>query len=403
MKRKLTDTKRQAILNAAEEVMSKKGLIGASIAEIARKAKIADSVIYHYFKGKEDLLFSIPGTRVTEILSLLNNQLQGILDPVSKLGKMVWFHLDYNDTHLDYARLLLLECRSNKAFYEHNAYRSIRKYSGILLSILEDAIDKGFVRSNINIRIVRDMIFGLLDWEILNRVASEKVTETVSDFEDIMALILPMISSKPSQMKRRDKSSRLLESAEIVFAERGYTQATIVVIAKHAGVGEGTVYEYFRNKEDLLFAISEHRFNEHLDTFGEIFEIKNALRKLRRMVRYHFSYWLKHRHFLRIFSLHISLNNRFYRSEAFRVFEKYTAVYDPILDEGKSIGVFRSNVNNRVFKDLLFGSFSHLALRWLILEGNAKTDKTQEIDEVVLLLSLAVASDEAAKEYGVFR
>jgi len=247
------------------------------------------------------------------------------------------------------------------------------------------------------------MIFGLLDWETLNRIATNTVTETVVDFEDIMALILSMITSNPSQMKRPDKPSKILEAAEIVFAEKGYTQATIVEIAKQAEVAEGTIYDYFGNKEDLLFAIPVHRFNAHLNTFGEIFEIKNPLRKFRRMVRYHFSYWLKHRHFLKIFSLHISLNSRFYRSEAFRVFEKYANLYDPLLDEGKSLGIFRSDVNNRVFKNLLFGSFSHLALRWLILEADVKPDMTQEIDEVVLLLSLAVTSDEATKEYEVFR
>jgi len=56
-----TSKKISQILNAAEEVMSEKGLQNSSIAEIAKKAEVTDSLIYNYFKGKEDLLFSIPG------------------------------------------------------------------------------------------------------------------------------------------------------------------------------------------------------------------------------------------------------------------------------------------------------------------------------------------------------
>jgi AcrR family transcriptional regulator len=46
------------ILSAGEEVMSEEGLARSSISEIASKAGVADSVIYQYFKGKQDLLVS---------------------------------------------------------------------------------------------------------------------------------------------------------------------------------------------------------------------------------------------------------------------------------------------------------------------------------------------------------
>ena len=66
----------EQILNAAEEIMSEKGLKDSSIAEIAKRAGITDSLIYNYFNGKEDLLFSIPGRRMKEVLKDLSEQLQ---------------------------------------------------------------------------------------------------------------------------------------------------------------------------------------------------------------------------------------------------------------------------------------------------------------------------------------
>ena len=115
------------ILSAAEEVMSAKGLARSSISEIARKAGVADSVIYQYFKGKQDLLFTVPAERMNEVLALLVEQLSGIEDVQSQLRKMIWFHLRYNDSHRGYARLLLLECRSSKAFYDTPAYSLVRQ------------------------------------------------------------------------------------------------------------------------------------------------------------------------------------------------------------------------------------------------------------------------------------
>ena len=78
--------KRTRILDAAEDVFSRKGLLGANVAEIARLAKVTDSVIYQYFKGKEDLLFSIPGERMPKQLALLKESLQVIRDAESRLS-----------------------------------------------------------------------------------------------------------------------------------------------------------------------------------------------------------------------------------------------------------------------------------------------------------------------------
>ena len=54
-----------------------------------------------------------------------------------------------------------------------------------------------------------------------------------------------------------DKRLRLVEAACAVFAEKGYASTRVAEIAERAGVGKGTVYEYFSSKEELLFAVFE--------------------------------------------------------------------------------------------------------------------------------------------------
>ncbi len=384
------EDKREKILAAAEEIMSRKSLSEARISEIARKAGVADSVIYQYFEGKEALLFSIPGERMKEILFLLEEQLQAIRDPESRLRKMIWFHLRYNDTHLGYARILFLECRSSREFYLSPAYQLVRKYAGILLSILKQGVEDGQFREDLDVRLTRDIILGALAEETVSSLTRGETEETVSDLEDIMSLVDAMIIRTGEN--KTSKTDKILMAAEKIFAEKGFTRATISEIAQLAQVSEGTVYDYFRNKEDLLLSIPVKRFNQYLEELPETFEIKNPLRKLRRFIKHHFLLFLAERDFLKVFLLQIQLNKQFYGSKASESFWKYFRVVEEIIEEGKSEGVFRSDVNPRVFRNLFLGAFSNLALRWVILEGDYETDKMKELIQVTELLTLAVVA-----------
>ena len=304
---------------------------------------------------------------------------------------MLWFHLYFNNTHPEHLRLLLFECRSNRNFYKHQAYTYVRDYAGIMRGILEDGIKEKAFREDVNVYLARDVIFGLLDLENLDYVTSSGSREPVPDFEDILNLIIPMLASKAMKSDGQlDKPTRILLAAESVFAEKGYIEATINEIARSSNVSEGTIYEYFKNKEDLLFSIPERRFKEHIEALDEVFEIKTPIKRLRRLIRYHFYLYLTDRNFLKVFLLHIQLNQKFYESHVYRAFQKYTQIITNTLEEGKKDGSIRADVNTRVFRNLFLGTFSHLALRWLILEKEAEIDKMKEIDEIVVLLSRSV-------------
>ena len=368
--------------------MTRKGLADATIAQIAKKAGVADSVIYQYFKGKQDLLFSIPGERMKEVLELLDDQLQGIRDAESRLRKMLWFHLKYNDTHPGYSRILLLECRSSADFYLTPAYQLVRDYADIMLSIIKQGMEDGAFDADLDPRLVRDVILGGLDWETIGSLAIKEVKESAPDLEDFMSLVHAMIA--PRGKKELNKSDRILKAAETVFAEKGFARAKVSDIANLAEVAEGTVYEYFENKEDLLLSIPEKRFEIFLEELPDTFQIKTPLRKLRRFIRYYFSLFLTERKFLKVFLLQIQLNKRFYDTKAFATFRRYTHVLESIIEEGKADGSFHPDANPRVFRNLFLGAFNHLTLRWLIFGKGSEMDKMKEIDQVTNLLASAV-------------
>ncbi|MCB2229019.1 MAG: TetR/AcrR family transcriptional regulator [Desulfarculaceae bacterium] len=383
--------KRQRILDAAEEIMSQKGPAETSISEIAVKAGVMDSGIYQFFKGKQDLLFSIPEERLRDVLVQLKDHLTGISDPVSRLRKMIWFHLHFNDAHAGYARLLLLECRSSQDFYDSEAYKLIREYAGILMDILDQGRREKVFRDDVKLTLMRDAVLGALDMESVLQLGSGEVESSEQDFEDLADLCLHMLLPTPAQVSSRGKKRNVIIQAAIqVFAEKGYNKAKISEIAKLAQVADGTVYDYFDSKEDLLLSIPEEHFSRYFQQASDAFEIKDPVRRLKRLIRFHYTSFLQERQFLKVFLLELQLTARFYGSKSFATFKRYFGLVEDVIVQGQEAGVFRPEADSRVFRNLFLGAFSHMALRWLIVRESSDADKMEEIDQATKLLVAAV-------------
>ena len=385
-----SEIKRISIIEAAEEIISQKGFAETKISDIATKAGIADAVIYQYFGGKEDLLFAIPQIRLNEVLQQLNEQLEGITDAESLLSKMIYFQLKFNDRHPGYTRILLFECRSSQDFYKSEAYLSIKEYSKILMNILKKGISDGCFRSDIDLQLVRDIIFGLLDFEAISCLAINEMPESIIDHNDIMKMLFSMIR-KPNYGKVKSKTSkhdRILDAAEKIFAENSFLKAKITDIAKLANVSDGTIYEYFENKEELLFTIPMKHFKYFSGKLLDSFEITESDRKIRRLVNYTFSFFLREPIFSKVFILQIQLNQKFYTSKAYGYYNNYIKFIEDIINKGKNDGTFRKDLEPRVIRNMFLGAFNHIMLRWLILGD--KTDKIYEVDNFTSLISLAI-------------
>lgn len=62
----------------------------------------------------------------------------------------------------------------------------------------------------------------------------------------------------------------LLDAAEDVFAEKGFTTATLDDIAHAAGYTKGAIYKHFATKEDLFLAVSDRYWRRYFDNFAEV-------------------------------------------------------------------------------------------------------------------------------------
>ena len=191
------------------------------------------------------------------------------------------------------------------------------------------------------------------------------------------------------------KRYSILKSAEKIFADKGYEYATIQDISKQAEVADGTIYEYFKNKEDLLFsAIKEGLtvsplkvgLNSFSEAIGSVGPVKTPIDKIKLFIKKIFSIYLIQPAFAKTFILHGIYNRPFYDSSAYPIFKQYIENIYPVLEAGKANGSIRAEVNNRIFRNLILGAFSHTVLRWIFAENESRIDKTREIDRMIALL-----------------
>lgn len=388
--------KRLEILKAALETVSIRGLREATITEIAKKAGVVDSIIYHYFKNKEDLIYSVYDLLQQSALDQLSFYFEGIMGPVSKLGKMIWYHLYMNDTdrNTQVRKKILLEARAKRSFLKHESFNTLLKYIGVLDHILEEGIKEGHFRSDMNIAVVRTMIFGLLDEEALICIGSDDRTDTLPDFEQIMTLVLAMIENRAvtnGTDTKPEKYFAILDAAKTLFGRKGYDSTTMMEVAVKAGVAEGTIYEYFKNKGDLLFSITKEYFGLYKKRLDECFTFPTAISRLRHVMWSHFNIFAADRDLVTVFLKDTKLTNHFYTSDAHAVFVDYHDKIIDVLDEGKKCGEFRTDISSRIFRNLVMGSLANLYNRWYYRAPMTPLEYTVEMHQFIDFLCRAVA------------
>ncbi len=171
-------------------------------------------------------------------------------------------------------------------------------------------------------------------------------------------------------MKRtKPKYKQIVDAAVIVIAENGYHQAQVSKIAKEAGVADGTIYLYFKNKEDILISV----FREKMEIFVE--NIKEILKKdlpiaekLQLVVENHFTVLQEDPHLAIVTQLELRQSNKDLRFQINNVLKEYMVLLDTLLEEGVEKGELSPNLDLRLARQMLFGTMDETITSWVMNE-----------------------------------
>ncbi|MGF2617315.1 TetR/AcrR family transcriptional regulator [Rossellomorea vietnamensis] len=187
-------------------------------------------------------------------------------------------------------------------------------------------------------------------------------------------------------MKRdKPKYKQIIDAAVIVIAENGYHQAQVSRIAKQAGVADGTIYLYFKNKEDILISLFREKMGMFVEKIEEVIAGKRtAAEKLLVMIENHCKILSEDHHLAIVTQLELRQSNKDIRLKINEVLKGYLTVIDKILIEGIESGEFSEDLDIRLARQMVFGTIDEMLTNWVMNEQ--KYDLSAQVPEIHKLL-----------------
>ncbi len=169
--------------------------------------------------------------------------------------------------------------------------------------------------------------------------------------------------------KNRPKYMQIIDAAVIAIAENGYHQAQVSKIAKQAGVADGTIYLYFKNKEDILISLFKEKMGDFVERIeGMIAGKTTATEKLLVLIEAHFSMLSDNHHLAIVTQLELRQSNKELRLKINDILKGYLKVIDQIILEGIEKGEFANELDVRLTRQMIFGTIDEMATTWVMNE-----------------------------------
>ena len=169
---------------------------------------------------------------------------------------------------------------------------------------------------------------------------------------------------------RAEKRERILDAAIKTFAKKGFHQSRVTDIAQEAGVADGTIYLYFKNKDDILISIFEEKMAVIVARMrAQLDPIDDPREKLHQFIDFHLSQMERQRNLAEIFQVELRLSHKFMKEYVPIRLSEYLDLLASIVKEGQDQGLFRDDVTPAVIKRVIFGAMDELALNWVLTRG----------------------------------
>ena len=180
-------------------------------------------------------------------------------------------------------------------------------------------------------------------------------------------------SLNPDRPVVTDKREAILRAATRVFAHNGYFNSKVADIAREAGVADGTVYLYFKSKEEILHSIFDRNMEEAIaDGQKRLEGTTDPREKLRSIAHMHLDRLGADRDLAVVFQVELRGSTKFMEEFSAAGFAEYLNLIRSTIEEGQRAGVFRSELNPKVVAKILFGALDEMATNWILSKRRYK-------------------------------
>jgi len=170
-----------------------------------------------------------------------------------------------------------------------------------------------------------------------------------------------------AQRKSNGKYDAILRAAIKVFAGSGFFNSKVADVAREAGVADGTVYLYFKNKDDILASIFNHYMDDALAAGrARLAALNDPVEKLKRIVHAHLEGLGRDRNLAVVFQVELRSSTKFMEQFSATKVTEYLELIREVIEEGQRIGVFRPGLNTKLVAKVLFGALDEMATNWVL-------------------------------------
>lgn len=175
--------------------------------------------------------------------------------------------------------------------------------------------------------------------------------------------ILPAVRDEPTPGKR----AAILRAATRVFARHGYFNAQVADIAREAGVAAGTVYLYFRSKDDLLVSIFERAMKEaRAEAEAALADLTDPVERLRQLARLHLERLGRDRDLAIVFQVELRQSTKFMERFSETHLREYLGIIRQAIADAQARRVFRKSINPTIAAKIFFGALDEMATNWIL-------------------------------------
>jgi len=186
-----------------------------------------------------------------------------------------------------------------------------------------------------------------------------------------------------------DKYQRILDAAISVFAEKGFQAARVSDVADRACVADGTIYLYFRNKEELLVTAVNIAFDAFMSRArSELALIDSPAEKLRRIAQLHLEALGSNHDLAVVFQMELRQSAHLLAPFSRQHMIEYFDLLRQAIRQGQAEGTFRPNLPDKIAAKCFFGALDEMVTAWLLDHSNYKLSEVADIAADIILIGL---------------
>jgi TetR/AcrR family transcriptional regulator, fatty acid metabolism regulator protein len=168
-------------------------------------------------------------------------------------------------------------------------------------------------------------------------------------------------------MRDPDKHAQIIDAAIRVFARAGYYNSRVSDIASEAGIASGTIYLYFKTKDEILVTLFREKMTEWVaHVRREIAGMVDPVAKIRRLVELHFTVLEANPALAEVVQVELRQGHKFFRGASAHEVSAYFDLIGSVLDEGVAAGLLRNDLPIKVATKVLFGAMDQVATSWVL-------------------------------------